>query len=231
MSRSVEPFRIVVLLGSILVWCGGGLGAQPLLEMGPNGEVTEDGLHRVDQSVMDAAWVKPGLDLTPYRRIFVMPAGVSFRSIPESENRVRNRESRTEYPLSDEAKIMFRKVFEETFEEDFAAVEQYEPSKVPGRDVLMVQGFLVDFVSGIPPERDLDPGSRLILRWEATIILELRDSMSNEMLARTVERERVERLTGAARARDEGQQLMRRWSRLLRRRLEELTEISGIHGS
>ncbi len=99
---------------------------------------------------------------------------------------------------------------------------------MPERGVLMVQGFLVDFVSGIPPERDLDPRSRLTLRWEATIILELRDSMSNEMLARTVERERFGRLTGAARVREVGQRLMGRWSRLLRTRLEELTEISGI---
>ncbi len=228
MSSAVPAMVMRIALTSMLAGCVDEVVAQAPLEAGSAAEITEDGLHRVDQSVMDAAWVKPGLDLTPYRQILVMPAGVSFRSIPESENRVSNRESRTEYPLSDEAKIMFRRVFEEAFEEDFAAVEPYELSKVPGRDVLMVQGFLVDFVSGIPPERDLDPESRLTLRWEATIILELRDSMSNEMLARTVERERFERLTGAARVREVGQRLMGRWSRLLRTRLEELTEISGI---
>ncbi len=228
MSSAVPAMVMRIALASMLAGCVDEVGAQPPLEAGNAADVTEDGLHRVDQSVMDAAWVKPGLDLTPYRQILVMPTGVSFRSISESENRVSNRESRAEYPLSDEAKIMFRRVFEETFEEEFAAVEQYKFSEVPGRDVLIIQGFLVDFVSGIPPERDLDPESRLTLRWEATIILELRDSMSNEMLARTVERERVERLTGAALAWEEGQRLMRRWSQLLRRRLEKLTEISGI---
>ncbi len=228
MSSAVSATVMRIALASMLAGCVDEVGAQPPMEAGNAANVTEDGLNRVDQSVMDAASVKPGLDLTPYRQILVMPTGVSFRSIPESENRVSNRQSRAEYPLSDEAKIMFRRVFEEAFEEDFAAVEQYEPSEVPERDVMMVQGFLVDFVSGIPPERDLDPRSRLTLRWEATIILELRDSMSNEMLARTVERERFERLTGAALVWEEGQRLMRRWSQLLRRRLEELTEISGI---
>src|SRR5688572_31863994 len=40
---------------------------QPRIETGPNAEVTHDGLVRVDRSVVDAAWVKPTLDLTPYK--------------------------------------------------------------------------------------------------------------------------------------------------------------------
>ena len=51
--------------------------------------------------------------------------------------------------------------------------------------------------------------------------------MSNEMLARTVERERMERLTGAGVVWAERARLMRRWSRLLRTRLEELSEIAS----
>lgn len=201
--------------------------AQPPLESGDVADVTNDGLHRVDQSVMEAAWVREGLDLTPYKKLFIMPTGISFRTLTESDDRARNNNSQTEYPVSDEAKVMFRRVFGEYFDEDLDAVERYELSSVPARDVLLAQGFLVDFVSSIPPERDILPGARLTLRWEATIILELRDSMSNEMLARTVERERMERLTGAGVVWAERARLMRRWSRLLRTRLEELSEIAS----
>ncbi len=169
---------------------------------------------------MDAAWLKPDLDLTPYKKILVMPTGVSFRSMAEME-------SQTEFPVADEAKLVFRSVFQESFSEDLAALERYEISSLPGRNVLMVQGFLVDFVSGYPAEQASLVESRLNLRWEATIVLELRDSMSNEILARTVERERMQRLTGADVVVEERRRLMRRWSQLLRTRLVELSEISG----
>ncbi len=222
-------WKIVVRLSAVLL-----LGvyvsellAEPPLESGDAAEVTDDGLHRVDLAVMDAAWVREGLDLTPYKKLLILPTGISFRTPGESDDRPGVRDSGTEYPVSDEAKVMFRRVFGESFDADVASVERYELSDVPARDVLLVQGFLVDFVSSIPPERDILPGARLTLRWEGTIVLELRDSMSNEMLARTVERERMERLTGAGLVWAERERLMRRWSRLLRTRLEKLSEIAS----
>ena len=228
MNQSVELFRIIISLGSIFVCCGGGLGAQPLLEMGSNGEVTEDGLHRVNQSMMDAAWVKPGLDLTPYSKLFFMPTGLSFRTVEDTGNRTGRRNAQTTYPISDATKRQLRTHFRETFNQDLGEIGRFEMSDLPGRDVLMVQGFLVDFISGAPEDQDGLSDIRLRLSWEATVVLELRDSMSNEILARTVERERVERLTAIDVASHERVQLIHRWSKMLCTRLEELADISRI---
>ena len=52
--------------GLMLLWYAGGSGAQPILATGPDAEATEDGLHRVDLSIMDDAWVRPDLDLARY---------------------------------------------------------------------------------------------------------------------------------------------------------------------
>ena len=216
-----------ITAGLILLGYLGGIGAQPPLETGPETQVSDDGLYRVDQSIMDAAWLKPDLDLTPYKKILIMPTGVSFRSMAEMESRTDRSQTQTEFPVADDTKLVFRRVFQESFSEDLAALERYEISSVPGRNVLMVQGFLVDFVSGYPAEQASLVESRLNLRWEATIVLELRDFMSNEILARTVERERMQRLTGADVVVEERRRLMRRWSQLLRTRLVELSEISG----
>ncbi len=105
-------------------------------------------------------------------------------------------------------------------------IGRFEMSDVPGGDVLMVQGFLVNFISGAPEDQNGLKDIRLRLSWEATVVLELRDSMSNEILARTVEQERVERLTAIDVASHERVQLIHRWSKMLCTRLEELLDIS-----
>ena len=57
------------------------------VHVGPvDAEVTFDGLVRVQKSVVDAAWVKPNFDLTPYKKLMVVSQGVSFRKLePVSE--------------------------------------------------------------------------------------------------------------------------------------------------
>jgi hypothetical protein len=89
----------------------------------------------------------------------------------------------------------------------------------------MVQGFLVDVSSDLPPA---ETGTAFIqnLSWEATIVLELRDSMSDDILARTVERERVQEIVDSGLLPEQMRQLVRRWARLLHTRFDELTAIA-----
>ena len=46
----------------------------PQIETGPDAQVSFDGLHRVQRSVMDEAWAKPTLDLTGYDKLMLDPA-------------------------------------------------------------------------------------------------------------------------------------------------------------
>jgi hypothetical protein len=199
-------------------------GAQPLLETGPNIEVSEDGLHRVAASIMDAAWVVPELDLRRYDSLFLMPTGVSFRGV-DAGNRAGRRIEQTEFGITDKLRFEMRGYFQQVFREEFSAVARYPVSPVPGRRVVMAQGFLVDVTSGLPPG---EAGTEFIqnLNWEATIVLELRDSMSDEILARTVERERVQELVDSDFVNEQVRQLVRRWARLLHTRFDELTAIA-----
>src|SRR6476661_278361 len=49
---------------------------QPRIQTGAKAEVTAEGLVRVEKSVVDAAWVKPDFDLTPYTKLMIASAGV-----------------------------------------------------------------------------------------------------------------------------------------------------------
>ena len=214
---------------SILIACYAlGLNAQPPLATGADAEVSEDGLHRVTHSIMAAAWVKPDLNLAQYTKVYFLPTGVSFREVRDVNYQAGDRVERTEFPVSADSQLELRTLFHDTFQMDIAEVERYEITDVPGRDVLIAQGFLVDVVSHVPPDSARNFSTTVRSTWEATIVLELRDSMSHEMLARTVERELPTGTIDASDVRRETRQLVDRWSRLLCTRLEEVSAISVL---
>ncbi len=225
LRRKVPTAVLPAVAGLVLLWQTVDIGAQPVLETGPDAEVTGDGLHRVDPSIMSAAWVRPNLDLSRYTRIFFMPTAVQFREVPGRRHTSRLMENRTEFPVSDLMRVRLRELFGESFYEAVSGIRSYELSNELGRDVLMVQGFLTDVISGIPP--DLAGSFVSTARWalEANIVIELRDSMSDEVLARTVDRERIDGPFDALEAWALTPGIAQGWSRLLVRRLRELSNL------
>jgi len=227
MRRRIRMAVLPSVAALVLLWYAGASDAQALLATGPDAEVTEDGLHRVDLSVMEAAWVRPDLDLTRYNKILVMPTGVYFRDVPERAFRARRRDSDTAFPVKEENKARLRALFSETFNENLTDEDLYEIQDGVGRDVLMVQGFLIDVISAVPP---MSPGSSVSTirwAWEATIVIEVRDSMSNDLLARAIDRNRGIGPLDAFEIWGHTTQLVRTWSLLLRTRLRQLWELSG----
>jgi hypothetical protein len=98
--------------------------------------------------------------------------------------------------------------------------------------VLLLDASLIDVVSRVPPE-PIGRG-RIFLRavGEATLVLELRDSESNEILARAVDRRAAESafpresvsITNWAEVR----RIAKTWAQTLRRRFERVTEVRVI---
>ena len=226
MRRRLPTIILCATVGLALLWHAEESGAQAILATGPDAEVTEDGLHRVDPSIMGAAWVRPDLDLSRYNRIYFMPAAVQFRDVAERRHNVRSMANADSFFVSESRQARLRELFGEAFYEAVGEVESYELSDEVGRDVLIVRGLLTDVISGVPP----DVGGSVSLQggygwiWEANIALELRDSMSDVILARTADRERVEGsfATGAEAALTP--RVIQSWSELLVTRLGELSD-------
>jgi hypothetical protein len=118
-------------------------------------------------------------------------------------------------------------MFSETFSEALAEVSSYEMSNELGRDVLMVQGVLIDVISGIPPDVFGTSATTIRWAWQAGIVIELRDSMSNDILARTLDQRRVDGPMEAASVWGRTGPVIRNWSLLLCSRLEELSDLSA----
>ena len=206
---------------------------QPQIQTGANAEVTADGLVRVKKSVVDAAWVKPDFDLTPYKKLMIVSGGVAFKKIkPVSTFQARNE---TEFPVSPEAQQMFKDILKEEFTKELSKLKRYQIVDQPGPDVLMLIGAVANVSSNVPPDIDSAQfggargGVYLTSVGEATLIIELRDSQSNEILGRAADGRAAEspfafevnKVTGW----NEVHRLAQAWASLLRQRLEAIEKV------
>ena len=218
-----------LLVGSI-----GAAPKQPQIETGANAEKTYDGLVRVKKSVVDAAWVKPDFDLTPYKKLMIVSQGVAFKKLPKVSTFQARQGSVTEFPVSEENQQMFKEVMKEEFVSELKKLKRYEIVDQPGPDVLMLVGTVIDVSSNVPPDIDSADyagrgGVYLTSVGEATLVLELRDSLSHEVLGRAADRRAAEspfafevnKVTGWTQV----HLLAQNWASLIRKRLEEIEKV------
>ena len=227
MRLKLSPAILSSAVGIMLLWHAGGSGAQPILAIGDDADVTEEGLHRIDPSIMEAAWVLPDLDLTKYSRVLLMPTAVQFRDVSETSVYSRTKIGATEFPLNDERQEWFSERWQEAIDEEFSREETYELYPGVGEDVLVVQAFLADVVSHFPPESSRSEYTYVQDPWEASIVLELRDATTAQLLARTLDRRYGTGLLDVGEAWMRTEDLIERWAGVLTTRLNQLAELSA----
>jgi hypothetical protein len=177
---------------------------------------------------MEAAWVRPDLDLSRYSRILLMPTAVQFREVAERYYNPRTRTTVSEFPLDDEKKEWFRRAWRRAVDAQFAQEESSELYEGAGSNVLVVQGFLVDVVSRIPPATVGSDFTFVSDPWSVSLVLELRDGITAELLARTIDRRHAEGFVDVGRAWVETEDyLLELWAEVLFDRLQQLSDLGA----
>ena len=225
--RLTMPLTILSAAAAlVLVWHADTTFAQPILATGPDEDVTAEGLHRVHPSLMEAAWVKPDLDLSTYTRILIVPTAVQFRDVPRGPTNARSRIATELFPVNEERKQWLRSQWQRAIEEKFAQQESYEVFDSVESNVLVVQGLLADVICRIPPDT-LGSSYNLVRDpWSASVILELRDAVSGELLARTIDRRNGRGLLEVGEAWYRTEDLLDRWAAVLSDRLYQLSRVA-----
>ncbi len=131
--------------------------------------------------------------------------------------------------MTEQQKDRFRNLVGEVFLEELSKSERYTIVNESGPDVLLIRGAILDVVSYVPPNAVSGRVDvYLSAVGEATLVLEIRDSITEAILARAVDRDLAEQtggiMMGSNRVtnRAEVRRLVRRWAYLLRERLDEL---------
>jgi hypothetical protein len=200
--------------------------AQLSFATGDESEVSDDGLHRLESGQITGAWAKPDLDLSGYSKLYFQPAGVAFRDIAEARADLANQRSDDIYAVPEIRQAQLRELFAQSLHEAIGDLDGFTLTTEVGRDVLLVRGTLLDFISAVPP--DSVGGQAVSVRWvyEAALVIELRDSMSDEILARTMERQRADGPVELNNVPALTPRLFSNWARRLARGVEVLSELA-----
>jgi hypothetical protein len=212
-----------------------GCAAQAPYE--PPAETTYDGLVPVRDTDLEFAWLKPDLPLSGFDKVILAPVELQFRAVrPLTGTSAAQRSGRTEFPISEAGREKLAQIINEKFREALAKNRHYTLTDQPGAGVLTVKPALLDIVSHVPPEPTGRDDIFLDSVGEATLLVEIVDSASNETLARAADHRAAEPAGsigsfGALRANQvttwqEVRRLASRWAWMLEQRIEELYFVS-----
>jgi len=206
-----------VCLAALLI---GACGPQPT-QPRPTGEVNVEGLQEVSARNFEAAFVRPGVTFSSYSKLMVNELELAFRTPDRSQN---------QFPLGEDQKTRFRAAMAMAFGEEFGKLRNLEVVTEPGPDVLDLNIRVQDIVARSPGRRVGAAGRAsfaLETVGELTLVIELRDSESEEVLVRVFDRRAVE---GAAMLSGESvistwegvESLVARWASRAREGLDQL---------
>ena len=184
----------ILASAALLAACAG----EPTVQSGPDAEISHDGLYRVDNARFDMVFVDPDADWARYDQILPGGALFEFRAVKKTPRTTAARVASTqqEFYIDDKARARLEEEVGGIFDEELAKNQRFTYAETPGENVLIVRGALHDIVSRVPPQ--YVGRSEIYLRsvGEATLIIEIVDSMSGEVLARVIERRSAERPGG-----------------------------------
>ncbi len=219
-----------ILLTFAAMTIAGCSSAPPTIQQGPDAEVSFDGLHVVDNAAFREAWADPDIEFSRYNKIMPGGAFFEFRAVKRT-SRTQSARSRTrEFYIDEDARQRLEEEVTAIFTEELANSTRFTVVDEPGPDVLIIRGGLHDIVSFVPPQPIGRGEIWLSSVGEITLILEVVDSLSGEVIARAVERRAAERGGGMAIQANrvttwaELRRLTRRWATTLRDGLDAIPE-------
>ena len=219
-----KSIAYVLVTGGLLsiVLAGAVAGEEPLQK------VTHDGLHLVPGAKVAAAWAKPDADFSGYDKIMILDAYVAFK-----KNWARDHNRTSVYRITprdvENIKQGTAELLRETFVEELSRDGGYPVVDAAGADVLLLRPAIIDLDVTAP---DVPHAGRTYnfasSAGAATLLLELYDSVSGEILARAIDRKTARhpghlmRWSNKATNRAEARKVLSGWARQLRVRLDEI---------
>ena len=230
MSKVFQNLLILILMSSVTIVCA---KKAPKIQTGPEAEISYDGLHKVDHTVMDDVWAKPDIDLSQFKKIMIAETQVAFKDVKNNSRRLYRRlNNSNEFSITERNKRRITQEIQKVFKEELSQVDSFQLADTVGDDVLLLEASVIDIVSHIPPEDYSNTDVFVRSAGEATLVLEFKDSISHEILVRAVDHKAARdfgflQRTSTITSIIEFKKLAYNWAKILRKRLDEISEISG----
>ena len=191
-------------------------------------EVTHDGLHLEETSDVAYLWVKPDADFSVYNRFVMLEAYVAFKKNWQRNTKVAGR--RVTNKEMEKIKVDVADVLFEAFREELDEQGGYTFVTEADDDVMIIRPAIIDLDITAPDVPRAGRVEQYVARsGAATLFLELFDSVSGEILLRTVDRRRsmdygYMRWANSVTNRADAKRMFKRWASLLREGMDEVKE-------
>lgn len=193
------------------------------------------GLGTVRNRDLSLVRVDPQATLSGYRRIAFRTGEFQYRDVPPLVTGLAQPSTRQEFPVRERDRVELTRVVSEIFNEELGKSTRYTlvEADAGGSDLLIVEVRLYDVISRVPPEPPTRGETYVDTVGEGTLVLELVDAASGQVLARAADRRIAEPAGrgrgnfGALRASpvtawQEVRRVVRRWAVSARIQLEAL---------
>jgi hypothetical protein len=194
--------------------------------------MSQDGLHKISVKGVDLAYAKPGATLASYKRIKIDPVEVAFHKSwdpTRTGSNLKVSSTEREAILTGMAKLV-----QEEFARELQAKSGYEVTQESGNDVLRVKVNIVNLYVSAPDTGSSTGRSRtyVVSAGEMTLVAELLDSKSGDVIARIVDRREARStgrvsLSGSVYNQGEARSIAAGWARILRKALDNAHAISA----
>jgi hypothetical protein len=213
---SVSPQRVPGLCLLVLLLSAAACSTQPAARIGST--TNYEGLADVSRPYFDVAQIRPETVFTEYEGVIVNAPELAFQTPDRSQK---------QFPLDENQKQRFREVLAAAFSQEFSNQQKLDLRDQPGPGVLKLTIRVENITATVPSGQGAPIGFALTAVGEATLVLELRDSQSEQILARGVDTRAIQ---GAALGQDGGmvtrwedvETLCSRWASMASSRLDAL---------
>ena len=190
-------------------------------------EVSIEGLNLIDKDRRGEIYAAEGVEWSEYTQIKLDPATVSF-----TKNWKRNQNRYDPFKVRDQdveqIKTKLSELFNEVFSEELSVKGGYTLTESIGADVMILVPRIVDLDIAAPDTRN-NPGmttSYVDSAGRMTLILEIYDSQSGDLVAKASNRQDAPRYGYARWANSvsntaEARRMLQRWATMLIERLDE----------
>jgi Protein of unknown function (DUF3313) len=139
-------------------------------------------------------WVNPAVDFTRYNKILAGDAVFEFRDVGPGEkyrSTMHSRNSRNEFGILEQDQEKFKDVVSEAFLKELTKSKKYDIVEEAGPGTILLEGSVLDIVSNVPPELTGRSDVYLSTVGSATLVIELLDSETGQILAYVEERRKI----------------------------------------
>ena len=216
----IRTNRIVILLASTLLLTSAFAASKADLEEA----MSHDGLQRIKVKGVDLAYARPGASLAAYSKVMIDPIEVAFRKDwdpTKAGSRMKLDSGERENIKSGVAKIVY-----DEFVKELQTKSTYQVVQVAGPDVLRVKASVINLYVNAPDTMSAGRSrTYTVSAGEMTLVAELFDSETGEVLARAIDRREARdtgmmTLTNSVVNASEARAIASSWARILRSRLD-----------